>query len=289
VGSEAPDYQFRFTLPDGYTQAQIRAVLSAWAARNAVNAEDYMIVDTTQFAAPASAAPAGADTVTYEIYDREDSSPLETFTAADDAAAMQFLDQYRSMGPHTLTSHQARAAFGVRRAPIPGSTLDLQRQRYNAVAAAAQQQYEIIRGMDTNAIAAAFMAANEQEAIARLERYRREHPGAEYNVQLSPTPDSTQNLPRQRQTSNVTDYTSRAPTPIPGVEDIEIEIPPALPPAQSAPQWEVYRRSDGVSMFPLDAATQAEAWAQGRTWVQQTSHDTGITLNPADYSVRQAQ
>jgi len=421
VGSEAPDYQFRFTLPDGYSQAQMRSVLSAWAARNAVNAEDYMIVDTTQFAAPASAAPeesnqgnwgvwvpsldrfattmgnsatrrflrhgdaqawiqdynarnagndlelvvreiepataqtaapeagsvqwnivaddgdvvhtfwnrnvqadanaaalawiqanwrpplnmaargpfevvpvpaevpAYAQTQTYEIYNRADSSPLETFTAAGDIAAMAFLNQYRSMGPHTLNSQQATAAFGVRRAPIPGSTLDLQRQRYNAVAAAAQQQYEIIRGMDTNAIAAAFMAANEQEAIARLERYRREHPGAEYNVQLSSTPDSTQNLPRQRQTSNVTDYTSRAPTPIPGVQDIEIEIPPALPPAQSAPQWEVYRRSDGARMFPLDAATQAEAWAEGREWVQQTSNDTGITLNPADYSVRQAQ
>jgi hypothetical protein len=32
VGSEAPDYQFRFTLPDGHSQAQIRAVLAAWAA-----------------------------------------------------------------------------------------------------------------------------------------------------------------------------------------------------------------------------------------------------------------
>jgi hypothetical protein len=231
TSGSAPDYVFRFSLGPDQSPAQMaRPVLLAWAARNAVDAQDYMVVDTTQFAAPEpTAAPAGSDIVTYEIYDREDSSPLETFTAADDAAAMQFLDQYRSMGPHTLTSHQARAAFGVRRAPIPGSTLDLQRQRYNAVAAAASQN------------------------------------------------------------SNVTDYTSRAPTPIPGVEDIEIEIPPALPPAQSAPQWEVYRRSDGVSMFPLDAATQAQAWTQGRQWVQQTSNDTGITLNPADYSVRQAQ
>ena len=220
TSGSAPDYVFRFSLGPDQSPAQMaRPVLLAWAARNGVDAQDYMVVDTTQFAAPdPTAAPADSGSMTYEIYDREDNSPLETFTAADDAAAMQFLDQYRSMGPHTLTSHQARAAFGVRRAPIPGSTLDLQ---------------------------------------------------------------------RQRQTSNVTDYTSRAPTPIPGVEDIEIEIPPALPPAQSAPQWEVYRRSDGVSMFPLDAATQAQAWTQGRQWVQQTSNDTGITLNPADYSVRQ--
>jgi pyrimidine deaminase RibD-like protein len=286
VGSEAPDYQFRFTLPDGHSQAQMRSVLSAWAARNAVNAEDYMIVDTTQFAAPASEAPAGsgsvqwnivaddgetvhtfwnrnvqadanqaalvwlrnqqlanrgpfdvvpvtsaaapadADTVTYEIYDREDSSPLETFQAANDAAALEFLNQYRSMGPHTLNSQQATAAFGVRRASaaIPGSTLDLQRQR----------------------MAAASMAADAEHAASR-----------------------------------------RTPTPIPGVQDIEPDVAQYTSQPTAPTQWEVYRRSDGVSMFPLDAATQAAAWAEGRTWVQQTSNDTGITLNPADYSVRQ--
>ena len=291
VGSEAPDYQFRFTLPDGYSQAQMRSVLSAWAARNAVNAEDYMIVDTTQFAAPeqntgsvqwnivdrngqtvhtfwnrnvqadantaahqwlmsndelpsvdmqgpfevvpvtSAAAPADADTVTYEIYDREDSSPLETFQAANDAAALEFLNQYRSMGPHTLNSQQATAAFGVRRAPVPGSTLDLQRQRQRDAA-----------------LAAASMAADAEHAANR-----------------------------------------QTPTPIPGVQDIEPDVAQYTSQPAAASRWEVYRRSDGVSMFPLDAATQAAAWAEGRQWVQQTSNDTGITLNPADYSVRQAQ
>ena len=290
VGSEAPDYQFRFTLPDGYSQAQMRSVLSAWAVRNAVNAEDYMIVDTTQFAAPeqntgsvqwnivdrngqtvhtfwnrnvqadantaahqwlmsndelpsvdmqgpfevvpvtSAAAPADADTVTYEIYDREDSSPLETFQAANDAAALEFLNQYRSMGPHTLNSQQATAAFGVRRAPVPGSTLDLQRQRQRDAA-----------------LAAASMAADAEHAANR-----------------------------------------QTPTPIPGVQDIEPDVAQYTSQPAAAPRWEVYRRSDGVSMFPLDAATQAAAWAEGRQWVQQTSNDTGITLNPADYSVRQS-
>ena len=357
VGSEAPDYLFRFSLPDEFTQPQMRAVISAWAARNAVNAEDYMIVDTTQFAAPeesnqgnwgvwvpsldrfatiggntgprrflrhgdaqawitdydarhpgselqlavreiepttaqtapeagsvqwnivaddgdvvhtfwnrnvqadANAAalewvqanwrpplnmaargpfevvpvpaevPAYAQTQTYEIYNREDSSPLETFTAAGDIAAMAFLNQYRSMGPHTLNSQQATAAFGVRRAPIAGSTMDLQRQRQRDAA-----------------LAAASMAADAEHAANR-----------------------------------------RTPTPIPGVQDIEPDVAQYTSQPAAAPQWEVYRRSDGVSMFPLDAATQAAAWAEGRQWVQQTSNDTGITLNPADYSVRQAQ
>jgi hypothetical protein len=173
--------------------------------------------------------PAYAQTQNYEIYNRADSSPLETFTADGDIAAMAFLNQYRSMGPHTLNSQQATAAFGVRRAPVPGSTLDLARQRYNAIAAAS-------------------MAADAEHAANR-----------------------------------------RTPTPIPGVQDIEPDVAQYTSQSAAAPQWEVYRRSDGVSMFPLDAATQAAAWAEGRQWVQQTSNDTGITLNPADYSVRQAQ
>ena len=52
----APNYLFRFTLGDGYSQAQLRSVLAAWAARENANVADYMIVDTTQFAAPDAAS-----------------------------------------------------------------------------------------------------------------------------------------------------------------------------------------------------------------------------------------
>jgi hypothetical protein len=173
--------------------------------------------------------PAYAQTQNYEIYDRRNDQALETFQADGDLPAMNFLNQYRSMGPHTLNSQQAVSAFGVRRAPIAGSTMDLQRQRQAADTAANARRW------------------------------------ADYEA-------------------------SQAPTPIPGVQDIEPDVAQyASQPTAPAPQWEVYRRSDGVSMFPLDAATQAHAWREGRQWVQQTSNDTGMTLNPADYSVRQAQ
>jgi len=163
--------------------------------------------------------PAYAQPQTYEIYDREDSSPVETFTADGDIAAMARLNNYRQNGPHGLDPTRAHGAFGVRRAPIAGSTMDLQRQR----------------------MAAASMASQTR------------------------------------------------PTPIPGVQDIEPDVAQYTSQPTAPTQWEVYRRSDGVRMFPLDAATQAAAWAEGREWVQQTSNDTGIILNPADYSVRQAQ
>jgi len=109
-------------------------------------------------------------------------------------------------------------------------------------------------------------------------------------------PGSTLDLQRQRMAaaSQAADAapsmaSQTRPTPIPGVQDIEPDVAQYTSQPTAPTRWEVYRRSDGVSMFPLDAATQAEAWAQGRTWVIQTSNDTGMTLNPADYSVRQAQ
>jgi hypothetical protein len=174
--------------------------------------------------------PAYAQTQNYEIYDREDSSPIETFTADGDIAAMARLNNYRQNGPHGLDPTRATGAFGVRRAPVPGSTLDLQRQRYNAVAAASQ-------------------AADAAPSMASQSR----------------------------------------PTPIPGVQDIEPDVAQYTSQPTAPAQWDVYRRSDGASMFPLDAAIQAQAWREGRQWVIQTSNDTGMTLNPADYSVRQAQ
>ena len=68
----------------------------------------------------------------------------------------------------------------------------------------AQQQapgrnYEIYRGDDRDDIVAAFVAADDQAAQERLERYRRDHPNGEYRAQPAPIPGSTMDLQRQRQ------------------------------------------------------------------------------------------
>ena len=42
----------------------MRAVRMAWAARNNVDPEDYMFVDTTQFAAPTGRLPVGPPGIT---------------------------------------------------------------------------------------------------------------------------------------------------------------------------------------------------------------------------------
>ena len=50
TGGPAPNYQFRFNMQNLEDQGHGRYVLQAWAARNNVNAADYMVVDTTQYA-----------------------------------------------------------------------------------------------------------------------------------------------------------------------------------------------------------------------------------------------
>lgn len=135
VGSEAPDYQFRFTLPDGHSQAQIRAVLAAWAARNAVNAEDYMIVDTTQFAEPSAAPEPGS--VRWNIINRNNET-VHTFWNRNvqrdaNTAATQWLHaNYELPSVDGMGPFDVIPAAGSQVAFIPGSTLDLQRQRQAA-------------------------------------------------------------------------------------------------------------------------------------------------------------
>jgi hypothetical protein len=50
----------------------------------------------------------------YEIYNLQTGEALEQFQAADDAAAVEFLNDYRSQGPHRLSPADAARQFAVR-------------------------------------------------------------------------------------------------------------------------------------------------------------------------------
>ena len=131
-GSEAPDYLFKFSLPDDLnltqTNDRMRAVMAAWAARENANAADYMVVDTTQFAQPA--APESGS-VRWNIINR-DNETVHTFwnrnvQADANAAARQWLT-------NNGMTQSFEGPFEVVPAAIPGSTQDLQRQRMAAAA-----------------------------------------------------------------------------------------------------------------------------------------------------------
>ena len=214
--SPAPDYLFRFTLPDGYSQAQLRAVMAAWAARQNANAADYMVVDTTQFLPPEQTATPESGSVQWNIV-ADDGDVVHTFwnrnvqADANQAALAWVQSQSRDVA--------GRGPFEVVPAAIPGSTIDLQRQRQAADAAANTRRW------------------------------------ADYEASQATTP-----------------------TPVPGVEDIDIEIPPAQT------QWEVYDRNTDQPVFRMYAADQAEAWRKGQEWVANNDWE----INAANYSVRQS-
>jgi len=112
-----------------------------------------------------------------------------------------------------------------------------------------------------------------------------------FDVVPAAIPGSTIDLQRQRQAADTAantrrwaDYeASQAPTPIPGVQDIEIEIPPAQT------QWEVYDRNTDQPVFRMYAADQAEAWRKGQEWVANYARMTpDQPIYGIDYSVRQS-
>ena len=133
VGSEAPDYQFRFTLPDDYRPSQMNAVLQAWASRNSVNPNEYMIVDTTQFAAPEQTAAPESGSVRWNIINSRNEIVHSFWNRNVQADANAVA---REWFYNNNMANSPEGPFEVVPAAIPGSTLDLQRQRMAADAAA---------------------------------------------------------------------------------------------------------------------------------------------------------
>jgi len=137
-------------------------------------------------------------------------------------------------------SIRARGPFNVWLArlggQVPGSTVDLQRQRQRDAASAA-----------------ASMAADAAPSARQLQ---------------------------QMAMSNVTNPPYYPPpTPIPGVQDIDIDIPMAQT------QWEVYNRSSNQPIFVMQAANQAEAWRKGQEWVA-AAQQADPTVDASNFSVR---
>ena len=93
------------------------------------------------------------------------------FDKADDyIAAHEVLQQYKR--DNNLDRNDTSFVYGPY--DPPGQERHAQQ--------AQRRQYEIYRGMNQDDIVVVFTAANDQEAMERLSRYRHEHPGQEYNA-----------------------------------------------------------------------------------------------------------
>jgi pyrimidine deaminase RibD-like protein/peptidoglycan hydrolase-like protein with peptidoglycan-binding domain len=83
-------------------------------------------------------------------------------------------------------------------------------------------------------------------------------------------------VPEMGEAASQYQYTS---TPIPGVEEVELDIPLAQT------QWEVYNRSSNQPVFVIQAANQAEAWRKGQEWVA-TAMQANPEVDASNFSVR---
>jgi pyrimidine deaminase RibD-like protein len=299
-GSEAPDYLFRFSLPDGFDRAgSDRAVLAAWAARERVDSNDYMVVNTTQFAAPAqTAAPEESNQGNWGVW----VPSLDRFvTTRGNSATRRFMRHGDAQA--WIQDFNARNA----ESDLELSVREIEPTTAQAAPGSGSVRWNIING--NNEIVHTFWNRNVQadanEAARQWLINNDSLPSVDdqepFEVVPAAIPGSTQDLQRQRiaaasmaadaapsaasqlqqaAMSNVTNPPYYPPpTPIPGVQDIDIDIPMAQT------QWEVYNRSSGQPVFRMTAADQAEAWRRGQAWVA-NARSMDPAVDAANFSVR---
>jgi hypothetical protein len=131
-------YIVSYELDDGQTDRERVQAPNADAAmaqvRDELENEGYEIVSIGANVAVNQAQSGGDTRVNYELYSRASDAVIDTFPARNDTEAITRLQDYINFGAGQSNPDN----FDVRRAPIAGSTLDLQRQRAAAGADAAK-------------------------------------------------------------------------------------------------------------------------------------------------------
>jgi hypothetical protein len=135
------DYIVSYELDDGQTERERVRAQNADAAmaqvRDNLEKEGYEVVGISAELAQNTGAPATPaiqqqdDVTPFEIYNRDTGAVVSTVMARTAQEALAELDQFRAeqVRAQGITIPRANALYGVRHAPIPGSTTDLQRQR----------------------------------------------------------------------------------------------------------------------------------------------------------------
>lgn len=157
----------------------------------------------------------GNNTGPYELYNRETGEAIyhiDPDAAVNDQEALAYLRNYRD-------SSSRPNEIGVRRRPVPGSTLDLQRQRaqqsssasLNGRASNPDGNYVIVDSNNDDTPVFRFVASGFSDAMTVLRQWENAYPGTEWAnrfdpdqrlgqpaQQSTPIPGSTLDLQRQR-------------------------------------------------------------------------------------------
>ena len=183
-------------------------------------------------------------------YARGVTPPLYRFPTQ--AAAEQWIEQQRAERPNMRSDIEVREIEPAE--PVPGSTLDLQRQRAAQAAQGVDTtvDYEIY-SIATNAVIDTFPARNDDEARVRLADYRNFGAGQSspdnFGVRRSPGVTNAQ--------TNTNNLRPTGPGP-----------------------WEVANRENNQVYYNTGHTQRAAAETEARTWLTLNVH------NPEDFVVR---
>lgn len=216
-GSGREIYRFR---PAHNTRAKANELAAMWA-------REYNW-DSNYQVEPAEDTTSAVVEIPYEIYNRQTGEVVDTTQLRNDDEAMIRLDDYRSHGPHRLNRQQAEQTFGIRRGPgVTNTQTDT-----NPLRPTGPGPWEVAN------------RANNQVYFNPPSTYRR-NAESEARTWLSNNGHNPNEFEvRTRQTAgnagaaSQSQYTS---TPIPGVQDVELDIPLAprtlTRPGQGQQQW----------------------------------------------------
>jgi len=183
-----------------------------------------------------------------------DNSVLRRFPSRE--AAEQFLAQTRLDRPDMRTDIEVREIEPA--APVPGSTLDLQRQRAAQQGVDTRVDYEIY-DRETGQAVEPFQVRSDEEAMTRLNDYRQHGPhslnrdDANLRFGVRRGPGVTNTAPQ----SSVNNLTPRGPGP-----------------------WEVASTSNNQVYYNTGHTNRNAAETEARAWIQQ------MGLDPAEFEVR---
>jgi len=190
-------------------------------------------------------------------YSRGATVPLYRFPSRE--AAEQWIAQQRAERPNMRTDIEVREIEPAE--PIPGSTLDLQRQR-------AAQQGPTLNGRPSNpdgnfiivqqgqtTPSYRFMATDGDDAQTVLDQWSQENPGSWHISRDTDQVFGQPSAPAQQ--SSVNNLTPRGPGP-----------------------WEVASTSNNQVYYNTGHTQRAAAETEARTWIQQ------MGLDPAEFEVR---
>ena len=252
VGNSSSPYQSQGIEVVASTEFEaMKKARKEWNLNTGSATEEEFFRNNGWSAVPVREAPA-EQTPKYEIYNKQTGNAVEDAEGiTNDRDALVRLQDYIEHGPHRLQRGQATDMFGIRRAggdPVEPNT-------NQGRDASPGREYQIF-DPDSRHTAAAFLAPNDEAALARLERYRRDHPDDFYSVR-----DAN------------------------GVEIVDIDIPMAQGRAQTSPtgKWKI---TDGLGrylyVFRPAENTRAKANELAALWARENNFDGNYQVDPTE-------